>query len=237
MEARLRTIWVEAGRPGAANLFAAARRQDVDVKRTVVDAFVKSQETRQVFAPGPKSQGKVTANGLDDTWQADLIDYKQMDASKNSGFKNVLVVVDVFSRFTWAVPLVSKPQEEVAEAFKGIRSSSKRKPAEVDSDGGAEFGASFTKMLEDSGIAHRVKRMGHTNALAVVDSAIKRIKETLRQDIVEDPSKGWAKYLTRAVKALNSNSHDHLMGSAPSDVKGSNVLQYALKKEAGGDAL
>ncbi len=54
--------------------------------------------------------------------------------------------------------------------------------------------------------------------------------------MVEDPSGGWVKYLTRAVKALNANSHDHLMGSAPADVKGSNVLQYALKKEAGTDA-
>ncbi len=58
------------------------------------------------------------------------------------------------------------------QAFKAIRASSGRKPAEVDSDGGAEFGAAFTKMLEDGGIGHRVKRLGHTNAIAVVDSAI-----------------------------------------------------------------
>jgi len=75
-----------------------------------------------------------------------------------------------------------------------------------------------------------MKRLGHTNAL-------KRLKETLRQDMVEDASQSWVKHLTRAVKALNSNSHDHLMGSAPSDVKGNNVLQYALKKEAGQDAM
>ena len=109
-DAQLRSIWLETGRAGVAKLFAATQRAGLGVKRAAVDAFIKKQETRQVFAPGPKSQGKVTANGLDDTWQADLIDYKQMDASKNSGFKNVLVVVDVFSRYPWAVPLVSNSQ-------------------------------------------------------------------------------------------------------------------------------
>ena len=99
MEAQLREIWVEAGRPGAAKLLAAARRKGLDVKKAAVDAFVKAQETRQIYAPAPKSKGKVGANGLDDRWQVDLIDWKQMDASKNQGQRNVLVVVDVFSRY------------------------------------------------------------------------------------------------------------------------------------------
>ena len=85
MEAQLKAIWLEAGRPGTAKLYAAARKQGLDVKRAAVDAFVKAQETRQIFAPAPKSQGKVTANGIDDKWQVDLTDWKQMDASKNSG--------------------------------------------------------------------------------------------------------------------------------------------------------
>lgn len=42
--------------------------------------------------------------------------------------------------------------------------------------------------------------------------------------------------MPRAVKAHNANSHEHLMGAAPADVKGNLVLQYSLEKYAGVDA-
>ena len=236
MEVQLRTIWIESGRPGAAKLYAAARRRGLDVKRPVVDAFVKQQETRQVFAPAPKSQGKVTATNLDDRWQADLIDWKQMDATQNKGFKNVLVVVDVFSRYAWAVPMESKSQEDAVKAFGKVLWTSGRKPAEINSDGGQEFGAAFTEFVEKKGIAHRTKQTNHTNALAVVDAVILRLKEILRQELAESSSQNWVKFLPRAVKAYNGNSHDHLMGTAPEQVKSNAVLQYSLEKQAGQDA-
>ena len=159
-----------------------------------------------------------------------------MDATQNKGFRNTLVVVDVFSRYAWAVPMESKSQEDAVKAFGKVLRTSNRKPAEVDSDGGQEFGAAFTEFLEGKGIAHRTKQSGHVNALAVVDAVIKRLKETLRQDLAEAASQNWVKFLPRAVKAYNANSHDHLMGSAPEEVKGNAVLQYSLEKQAGQDA-
>ena len=135
----LRKVWLEAGRPGVDKFHAAALRSRLAVTRKAAQEFVRKQETRQVFAPGPVSSGRVTAARLDDLWQIDLIDWKQMDASKNNGFKNVLVV-DVFSRFAWAIPMESKTTEAVVEAFEGILRTG-RKPSEVDTDGGLEFGA------------------------------------------------------------------------------------------------
>jgi len=238
MAAQLRTVWDEAGRPGAAKLYDAARRKGLDVSRAAAAAFVKGQETRQVFAPGPRSQGRVTATGVDDRWQVDLIDWKQMDPGKNQGFRNVLIAVDVFSRFAWAVPMKEKTQKAAIAALRSIMDKSGRKPAEVDSDAGQEFGSAFDAMLEQQGFVHRTKRPGHTNALAVVDAVIKGLKETIRQELAEDGSSGsWLKHLPRAVRAHNANSHGHLMGAAPGDVKGNAVLQYALKKEAGQDAM
>jgi hypothetical protein len=145
-----------------AKLYTAVRKRGLDVSRADVDAFVKKQETRQVFAPAPKSQGKVTATNIDDRWQVDIIDWKQMDAAQNKGFKNVLVVVDVFSRFAWAVPKESKSQDDTIKALGKILKTSKRKPVEVDSDSGQEFGAAFTEFLEGKDIARRTKQPGHT---------------------------------------------------------------------------
>ena len=45
----------------------------------------------------------------------------------------------------------------------------------------------------------------------------------------------WVEALPKATRAYNDNSHPHLMGSTPNDVKDSPELQYALEKEAGED--
>ena len=234
-DAQLRKIWVETGRAGVSKLYAATQREGLGVKRAVVVAFVKAQETRQVFAPAPKSNGKVTSTSIDSTWQVDLIDFKQLDAAKNDGHRVILVVADVFSRYVWATPLKEKTQATVSAAFRAIMASG-RTPAEVDSDGGAEFSGLFDSLLREKGIAHRVKSTKQLNALAVVDATIKKIKDSLKQEMAERGTGTWLKYLAGAVKAANNNSHDHLLGSRPSDVKGSEVLQYALKKQAGKDA-
>ena len=107
-EEELRAVWVGAGRPGVDKFYAAVLRSGLAIKRQAAQEFVKKQESRQVFAPGPKSGGRVTASRLDDRWQCDLIDWKQMDASKNDGYKYIFVVVDVFSRFMWTIPTDSK---------------------------------------------------------------------------------------------------------------------------------
>ena len=234
-EEELRKVWLEAGRPGVDKFYAAALRSRLVVTRKTAQEFVRKQETRQVFAPGPVSSGRVTAARLDDLWQVDLIDWKQMDASKNNGYKNVLVVVDVFSRFAWAIPLESKTTEAVTEAFEGILRGG-RKPAEVDTDGGLEFGARFTSFLEGKKIAHKKRLPSQPNGLAVVDAVIKRLKETLVKDLAEEGTQDWIKFLPGALKAHNSNSHEHLMGSSPDDVGKTPALQYFLEKQAGRDA-
>ena len=86
-EEELRKVWLEAGRPGVDKFYAATLRSRLVVTRKAAQEFVRKQETRQVFAPGPVSSGRVTAARPDDLWQVDLIDWKQMDASKNNGYK------------------------------------------------------------------------------------------------------------------------------------------------------
>jgi hypothetical protein len=180
------------------------------------------------------SKGHVTAARLDDKWQADLVDFKQADAKENKGMRVALLVTDVFSRYSWVELLPDKAAATVAKGFEAILRKSGRKPAEVDSDGGTEFSRVFDEMLERRGIAHRTKRPGHTNALAVVDTSIRRVKEILRQELAEG-RRSWAENLAKAVAGLNNSPNDYLMGSNPADVKGNSELQLALQEQAGRD--
>ena len=98
----LKEIYDAAGRPGAAKFRDAAKRRGVQLTVKQARDFVQSQSVAQVFAPAPRSEGKVTSPELNARWQADLVDYKTRSPEKNKGHRLILVVIDVFSRFLYA---------------------------------------------------------------------------------------------------------------------------------------
>ena len=141
----------------------------------------------------------------------------------------------MFSRFVWATALRQKSQEAVLAAFRDVMQRSGRKPAEVDSDGGAEFQGAFARFLASEGIAHRLKNPNQLNALAVADAVIGALKRTIAQEMAEDGGGNWVRHLAPAVRARNASSHSHLMGSEPKEVEGNEELRYELQRQAGLD--
>ncbi len=60
-------------------------------------------------------------------------------SKENDGYKYILAVIDVFSKYGWMRALKSKSGAEVAAAFKDIMESSSRVPEMVWVDKGKEF--------------------------------------------------------------------------------------------------
>ena len=59
----------------------------------------------------------VFAKQVDDIWTADLVGMSSFSRS-NKGYKYLLTVIDVFSKYGWIVPLKTKTGKEVAQAFR-----------------------------------------------------------------------------------------------------------------------
>ena len=230
----LKEIYEAAGRPGVAKFRDAAKRRGVQLTVKQARDFVQAQSVAQVFAPAPRSEGKVTSPELNARWQADLVDYKTRSPEKNKGHRLILVVIDVFSRFLYAEPLKTKEAAEVAQAFERILRRAGALPKELSTDSGAEFKGPFSEMLRRRGISQRYKEQ--INHLAVVDAAIRTLKDTLKKDMTAKSSDSWLDSLPAAVKAYNANSHAAIMNTAPEDVKNTPVLQYELEKQSGLDA-
>ena len=70
---------------------------------------------------------KVILNRIDDIWAMDLADLNSL-VSYNDGCRYMLCIVDVFSKFAWAVPLKNKTAETVLSAVQGVVKKSKRTP-------------------------------------------------------------------------------------------------------------
>ena len=81
---------------------------------------------------------RVICYGIDKIWAADLVEMQKY-SKWNKGVKYLLMVIDVFSKYGWIVPLKDKKTESVSSAFDKIFKKSKRKPEKLWTDKGSEF--------------------------------------------------------------------------------------------------
>ena len=62
---------------------------------------------------------RVIVNGIDKIWCSDLLEMQQF-SKWNKGYRYLLMVLDLFSKYGWIVPLKDKKGENVSEGFKTI---------------------------------------------------------------------------------------------------------------------
>lgn len=77
-------------------------------------------------------------NNIYSLYEADLIDLS-VHSNQNDGFKFILTVIDVFSKYAFAIPMKNKNAQTVCKAFRTIIDTSGHTPKTVQSDRGSEF--------------------------------------------------------------------------------------------------
>ena len=69
----------------------------------------------------------------------------------NKGFRLLLCVIDIFSKYAWIIPFKDKKGVSIVDAFQIILDDSDRKPNKILVDKGSEFcNNSFKKWLKDN---------------------------------------------------------------------------------------
>ena len=77
----------------------------------------------------------------------------QLLSKFNKGFRLLLCVIDIFSKYAWVIPLKDKKGISIINAFQKILRESKRDPNKIWVDKGSEFyNNSFKKLLQDNDI-------------------------------------------------------------------------------------
>lgn len=60
--------------------------------------------------------------GINDTYQIDLVEMIPY-ASENKNFKYILTVIDIFSKYAWAIPIKTKNKTDVSNGMMSILKS------------------------------------------------------------------------------------------------------------------
>ena len=74
---------------------------------------------------------RVIAHKVDDIWCSDLVDMQKL-SKWNRGYKYLLMILDLFSKYGWIVPLKTKTGLEVSKAFESLLEKNKPKMLWVD---------------------------------------------------------------------------------------------------------
>ena len=210
---------------GASALHTKALKEGMTVNRAVVQDFIARKGDQQIFKPRNRSEGE-TAPRDDQEAQMDLIDMKAM---KRGPFKNILILVNVFTRQAYLRPITNKTPEAVEKALKSILEEAM--PLKVIShDQGNEFKGKVSQLLEKKGIASRLKATGEKDALAVVDRTIQGLRTKLEQAVTVKNKAQWSSQIELIEKSYNTTKHGHLMGETPSKIP--DVVRFKLFQES-----
>ena len=112
---------------------------------------------------------------IDDTWGADLVEMQEW-SKMNKGYRYMLNVIDIFSKFSWSIPLKDKKGTTVLDAFKQIVKISDRVPKHIWVDEGKEFyNKDLTSWLKENNIIRYSTHGEHKSAVS------ERFNRTLKE--------------------------------------------------------
>jgi transposase InsO family protein len=139
-------------------------------------------------------------------WQADIVDMSA-HSRINKGYRYILTVIDVFSRYAWAQPLKTKSAKEILLTFKNIFKTVH--PQYLQTDRGKEFENSlFQSFLRE----RNVKWFAVTSSVKA--SLCERFNRTLKTRMfryfTHSGHYKWTDVLSSLVSSYNQSIHRSL---------------------------
>ena len=154
----------------------------------------------------------------DNIWGADLADM-QLISKFNKGFRFLLSVIHIFSKYAQVVPLKDKKDVSIVNAFQKILDDSNRKPNKIWVDKGSEFyNNSFKKWLKDNDI--EMYSIHNEGKSVVAERFIRTLKTKIYKYMTSISKNVYINKLDDIVNEHN-NTYHRTIKMKPADVKDS----------------
>ena len=156
----------------------------------------------------------VFVRNVDDIWGADLVDMKKL-ANDNDGYKYILMIIDVFSKYGWAVPLKTKSGDVVKSALSSI--FTKNSPSKIWADKGTEF---YNVKVKNLLAKHKIEIYSTENKekCSVVERWNRTIKTHLYKYFTANGTHRYINVLQALIDRYNNTKHRSI-GFTPTDAR------------------
>ena len=167
---------------------------------------------------------KVYSAFKDNIWGADLADM-QVISKFNKGFRFLLCVIGIFSKYAWGVPLKNKKGVSIVNAFQSILKKSNKKPNKIWVDKNSDFyNNSFKKWLQDNDtVMYSVHNEGKS---AIAERFIRTLKNKIYKHMTSISKNVYIDKLDDIVNEYN-NTYRRTIKMKPFDVKDNTYINIA----------
>lgn len=150
--------------------------------------------------PKLKFRRKITtARFVNDVWGADIVD---MASLTDQGYRYLLTIIDVLSRFAIVVPLQNKKAETVAKAFHSIFDKLKVKPKTIWTDRGSEF--------KEGQIGVNINYAFGAIKVGIIERLNKTLKHMMWYKMTKHHTEEWYDRLPKIVSKYNNTIHSSI---------------------------
>lgn len=228
----LRELYYTPGKPGAfagpEKLYQAVKLEGkYKIGRQKIKQFLNNEDAYSLYKPIRKTfpRSKVVVNTIDSMWDGDLADVSNI-ASHNDGYKFLLVLIDIFSRFLFIVPLKNKQNQTIIEGLKSVFQKG-RKPHTLRTDKGSEFKNRWVKtFLQKQGITV-IYTQNETKA-NYAERVIRTMKNLMYRYFMKERTYRYVNVLQDLVNSYNKRPHRSLGSNAPAHVNEDNANEIRL---------
>lgn len=165
------------------------------------EGFSKNRKVSRQF-----ERNRVIVNGIDDQWDTDLASFHSFEED-NDGFKYLLCVIDIFSRYAWVKPMKNKTAPTIVKAFEQILDESGRKPHRLRSDSAQDFKSRlFQQMCVDRGI--RSFFTANEKQANFIERFIQTMKSRIFKYMVQNNQPKYIDILPEILESYNYRYHN-----------------------------
>ena len=168
----------------------------------------------------------VFAKNVDDIWAIELVEMQPL-ARFNNGNKYILMIIDVFSKYGFAIPLKTKTGMAVADALKGLFKK-QSPPAMLWADKGKEF---YNKHVAEVLRKYNIHLYSTENEekASVVERWNRTIKTQMWKYFSANNTKRYIDILDQLIDRYNNTKH-RAIGCTPTVARQPASYQHVFKK-------
>jgi len=190
------------------------KKHNVPFNRKDVVEFIENQNINQIHKKTQKNKKIlkfIWAYEPYEMLQIDLLDYQKY-SKNNNGFNYILIAIDIFTRYAWAVPIKNKKPSSVLEGFKSFNINDLNA---VYHDSGKEFLGEFKSYLKEQNIFSLTADVGDHNSLGVVDAFSKTFKTMIAKFMSANKTTKYYDAVDDLIDTYNNTPHTSINNIEP----------------------
>jgi hypothetical protein len=196
---------------GISMFYKRVRDSYLNIRRSNVSAFLKSQKVYQIT----KSQNHILnkpimSSSPNERYGLDcinLVSYASANGGIDHGYKFILTIVDYFSRKVWLRPLISQTAVSVRNAMVNLVAETKTYSRIIVCDNGGEFKRETLDWMKEHNIQVINTLSYSPESAGLVEGTNKKVRKVLQEIMIRTNSRRWTTHLQTTANLLNTQTN------------------------------